>query len=108
MRLIDADALKKTFCAECSHTIKCEDCDINYHFENLAPEIKIKVETRSGYNPHDITECEIYPTIDAVPKDFVEVVRCKDCFIKEACKVREFYGDNGYCSRGMTRKEEKT
>lgn len=50
MRLIDADALKQTFCAECDHSIKCEDCDIDYHFEHLAP------------------------TIDAV-----EVVRCKDC-----------------------------
>ena len=61
MKLIDGDALKKTFCAECSHTIKCEDCDINYHFENLAPEIKIKVETRNGYDPEDITQREIYP-----------------------------------------------
>lgn len=61
MKLIDGDALKKTFCAECNHTIKCEDCDINYHFENLAPEIKIKVETRSGYDPDDITTREIYP-----------------------------------------------
>ena len=50
MRLIDADALKQTFCAECDHSIKCEDCDIDYHFEHLAP------------------------TIDAV-----EVVWCKDC-----------------------------
>lgn len=40
MRLIDADKLKKTFCAECGHTIKCEDCDIDYHFENLAPTIE--------------------------------------------------------------------
>lgn len=50
MRLTDADALKQTFCAECDHSIKCEDCDIDYHFEHLAP------------------------TVDAV-----EVVRCKDC-----------------------------
>ena len=50
MRLIDADALKQTFCAECDHSIKCEDCDIDYHFEHLAPAI-----------------------------DAVEVVHCKDC-----------------------------
>ena len=39
MRLIDADALKQTFCAECDHSIKCEDCDIDYHFEHLAPTV---------------------------------------------------------------------
>lgn len=50
MRLADVDALKQTFCAECDHSIKCEDCDIDYHFEHLAP------------------------TVDAVL-----VVRCKDC-----------------------------
>ena len=50
MKLADIDALKQTFCAECDHSIKCEDCDIDYHFEHLAP------------------------TVDAV-----EVVRCKDC-----------------------------
>lgn len=38
-RLIDAEALKKTFCAECNHTISCEDCDIDFHFEHLAPTV---------------------------------------------------------------------
>lgn len=37
MKLIDGDALKQTFCAECTHTLKCSDCDIDYHFEKLAP-----------------------------------------------------------------------
>lgn len=39
-RLIDAEALKKTFCAECNHTILCEDCDIDFHFEHLAPTVE--------------------------------------------------------------------
>ena len=39
MRLIDADALKKTFCAECDHSISCENCDIDFHFERLAPTV---------------------------------------------------------------------
>lgn len=39
MRIIDADALKETFCAECDHTISCEDCDIDFHFEHLAPTV---------------------------------------------------------------------
>lgn len=38
-RLVDADELKATFCAECNHTIKCEDCDIDYHIGRLAPTI---------------------------------------------------------------------
>lgn len=37
--LVDADELKATFCAECNHTITCEDCDIDYHFGRLAPTI---------------------------------------------------------------------
>ncbi|MBR2681632.1 MAG: hypothetical protein IKE23_12975, partial [Exiguobacterium sp.] len=49
MRLIDADALKQTFCAKCDRA-QCKDCSINYHLEHFAP------------------------TIDAI-----EVVRCKDC-----------------------------
>lgn len=44
-RLVDADALKATFCAECNHTITCEDCDIDYHFGRLAPTI---IEAEEG------------------------------------------------------------
>ena len=43
--LVDADALKATFCAECNHTITCEDCDIDYHFGRLAPTI---IEAEEG------------------------------------------------------------
>jgi len=54
MRLIDADALKQTFCAECDRSIKCEDCDIDYHFEHLAPTVDIDAITgsheRIGYD----------------------------------------------------------
>lgn len=38
MRLIDADALKQTFCAKCA-CVGCENCNINFHFEHLAPTI---------------------------------------------------------------------
>ena len=48
-RLVDADALKATFCAECNHTITCEDCDIDYHIERLAPTI-IEVEEGEGHD----------------------------------------------------------
>ena len=90
MRLIDADALKQTFCAECDHSIKCEDCDIDYHFEHLAP------------------------TVDAV-----EVVRCKDCKWYERkypwnnastmCSYLEFpMDDNDFCSWGERKEDVKT
>lgn len=48
-RLVDADALKATFCAECNHTITCEDCDIDYHIGRLAPTI---IEAEEG-EPHE-------------------------------------------------------
>lgn len=79
MRLADVDALKQTFCAECDHSIKCEDCDIDYHFEHLAP------------------------TVDAV-----EVVRCRDCVCNEDawCYVQEHrVAENEFCSWGERREE---
>ena len=98
MRLIDADALKQTFCAECNHSIKCEDCDIDYHFEHLAP------------------------TVDAVP-----VVRCKDCIHKPRgtrnkhdmefpddicpCQCEDYWYswmpyDDWFCANGERREDE--
>lgn len=79
MKLADIDALKQTFCAECDHSIKCEDCDIDYHFEHLAP------------------------TVDAV-----EVVRCKDCvyFWDGVCTAHTdaiCTDENEFCSWGERR-----
>lgn len=83
MRLTDADALKQTFCAECDHSIKCEDCDIDYHFEHLAP------------------------TVDAV-----EAVRCKDCKWRNVLRcyhkrssMNDLVGDNDFCSWGERRED---
>ena len=36
-RYIDAEVALQSFCAECNHTIKCEDCDIKYHLEEFVP-----------------------------------------------------------------------
>lgn len=52
-KYIDAEKIKQTFCAECNHTLKCEDCDIDYHFR---------------YAP---------------AADVQEVVRCKECKHRE-------------------------
>lgn len=49
-RYINAEEALQSFCAECNHTIKCEDCDIKYHLETFVP-----------------------------TADVEEVVRCKDC-----------------------------
>ena len=80
MKLADIDALKQTFCAECDHSIKCEDCDSDYHFEHLAP------------------------TVDAI-----EVVRCKDCLYRDgnACDYSAVYvRPNGFCQWGERREDE--
>ena len=93
MRLTDADALKQTFCAECDHSIKCEDCDIDYHFEHLAPAI-----------------------------DAVEVVRCEDCryyhvYLESNGHTEKGYGacdwindksvrEDHFCSWGERRENE--
>lgn len=85
MRLTDADALKQTFCAECDHSIKCEDCDIDYHFNHA-------------------------PTVDAV-----EVVRCKECRFHEHeesgmvwCPnvVGSWIAEDGFCSMGERREDD--
>lgn len=39
--------------------------------------------------------------------DTVKVVRCKDCFMQNVCKAKEFYGDNGYCSIGERSEESE-
>lgn len=39
-KLIDADAFKQTFCAECVRA-QCENCTINYHFEHFASTVDL-------------------------------------------------------------------
>lgn len=55
MRLIDADALLQTFCAECNHTIKCEDCDIEYHITH-APTIEAELVKRGKWFYDEIAD----------------------------------------------------
>ena len=50
-RLIDADAFKRTFCAECVAS-QCENCNIDYHFEHLAPTVD---PIKHGYWEKDST-----------------------------------------------------
>ena len=83
MRLIDADALKLTFCAECDlYPDNCVErnggeCDSGaiHHLENMAP------------------------TIDAV-----QVVRCLDCQNRYEYLFCGYMGDNDFCSAAQPRK----
>ena len=96
MRLTDADALKQTFCAECDHSIKCEDCDIDYHFEHLAPTIGPVKHGEWIYGEHDIAMCDGYWCDQCgffVPWDyehkFIDFIKdyhwCPNC----GCKMEE-------------------
>lgn len=66
-KYIEADELKQTFCAECNHTLKCEDCDIDYHFR-YAPAADVQ-EVRHGRwlitdaYPHKVYCSECYATL---------------------------------------------
>lgn len=64
-RLIDADAFKQTFCAECCAT-QCEGCNIDYHFEHLAPTVDavpvrhgkwLYGESESGHDGYYCSQC---------------------------------------------------
>ena len=52
MGLIDADAFKRTFCAECVAST-CKNCNIDYHFEHFAQTVD---PVKHGYwslNPYN-------------------------------------------------------
>lgn len=51
-KYIDAEKIKQTFCAECNHTIKCEDCDIDYHFRH-APTADVQEVRHGRWIPND-------------------------------------------------------
>ena len=76
-RLIDADAFKQTFCAECVRT-QCENCNINNHFKHLAPTVDT---IKHGHNTNDgvrwfrCSECgwgmnDIYMADESMVEDF--------------------------------------
>ena len=55
-KYIDAEKIKQTFCAECNHTLKCEDCDIDYHLRHApaadVAEVRHGRWERRGYHLH--------------------------------------------------------
>lgn len=83
MRLIDADALKKS--------VPNTHVDI---FENCR-----NCELLDDEQVEELIDNA--PTIDAVP-----VVRCKDCFLYGECQAAKFYGDDGYCSIGEMKDDD--
>ena len=34
-----------------------------------------------------------------------EIVRCKDCMLRQYCKVAQYLGEDGFCSNGEKREE---
>lgn len=84
MRLIDADALKKS--------VPNTHVDI---FENCR-----NCELLDDEQVEELIDNA--PTIDAVP-----VVRCKDCFLYGECQAAKFYGDDGYCSCGERKDDDE-
>jgi hypothetical protein len=34
-----------------------------------------------------------------------EIVRCKDCFLRQHCKVAQYLGEDGFCSNGEKREK---
>ena len=54
-KYVDAIGLKETFCAECNHTLKCEDCDIDYHFSHF-PAADVRENVHGEWIPHIINE----------------------------------------------------
>ena len=73
MRLIDADELNYITDRVCAG-----------HGEYYDSEIVTKKEIDNA------------PTINAV-----EVVRCYECIGKNTCKAVHFFGENGYCNKGV-------
>lgn len=89
MRLIDADAFKQVFCADCI-AATCENCRINYYFEHSAPIVDL---TKHGewVNDKGIYRCTACNTLCAVAgwasripeKQMYEVFKfCPECGAK--------------------------
>lgn len=57
MRLIDADAFKQVFCADCV-AATCENCRINYYFEHFTPTVD---PTKHGHwiNDKGLYKCSV-------------------------------------------------
>ncbi len=59
-KYVDAIGLKETFCAECNHTLKCEDCDLEYHFSHFpAADVRENVRGEWVYLYEDNYKCSI-------------------------------------------------
>lgn len=57
MRLIDADAFKQVFCADCV-AATCENCRINYYFEHFTPTVD-PTKHRHWINDKGLYKCSV-------------------------------------------------
>lgn len=89
MRLIDADAFKKTFCADCVAST-CENCKVVYRFEHFAPTVD-PAKHGEWINDRGIYKCSVCNTLCAIAgwvscipkKQMYEVFKfCPECGAK--------------------------
>ena len=50
------------------------------------------------------SECE-HPIDDIPAADVRPVVLCRDCILRQYCKVAQYLGADGFCSKGEKREE---
>ena len=62
---------------------------------------------RSTFTPGDWHDPKIDGYLECIghveefpPADVVEVVRCKECFMRFMCQYEKHLGDDGFCSLG--------
>jgi hypothetical protein len=74
----------------------CADCpcyNAEYLYCNLRNSIDISLDTRPS-------ACWLAPAADVRP-----VVLCRDCMMRQYCKVAQYLGTDGFCSNGEKREE---
>ena len=82
-RYINAEEALQSFCAECNHTIKCEDCDIKYHLETFVPTADVQEIKRGRW------------IIDR--KFGNDVMSDEQMVICSVCGKGIFWGKQNYC-----------
>ena len=91
-RYIDAEVALQSFCAECNHKIKCEDCDIKYHLETFVPTADVQEIKRGRW------------IIDR--KFGNDVMSDEQMVICSVCGKGIFWGKQNYCPNCGARMDE--
>lgn len=81
-RYIDAEVALQSFCAECNHTIKCEDCDIKYHLLEFVPTVEKrgrwrKINMIDAHGNYAVVQCTACKALYGLPTFY-----CPNCGAK--------------------------